>query len=100
VVRYEVTATIRPDLAAAYERYLRETHIPELLATGCFTAATMGMARPGHYRIWYDAPDLAALDRYLGAHAARLRADVRTRFPDGLALEREQWMLLEQWPAP
>lgn len=36
---YEVTATVEPELAASYENYMTEQHIPELLATGYFAAA-------------------------------------------------------------
>jgi hypothetical protein len=97
VISYEVTATVRADLADAYEKYLRAEHIPELLATGCFVAARIGTAGAGRFRIWYDAPDNAALDRYLADHAPRLRADVKERFPSGLELERESWQLLEGW---
>ncbi len=38
-IRYEVTARVPLDAAAAYERYLREEHIPDLIATGCFVEA-------------------------------------------------------------
>ncbi|MCU0648562.1 MAG: DUF4286 family protein [Gemmatimonadaceae bacterium] len=100
MIAYEVTATIRPDLAATYERYLRAEHIPDLMATGCFVGARIAQATAGRYRITYDAPDAAALDRYLAEHAPRLRAHVRERFPEGLALDREVWTVLEAWPAP
>lgn len=100
MICYEVTATIRAELASAYEAYLREEHIPDLLATGCFVGARIGTAGAGRFRIWYDAPDLAALDRYFAEHAPRLRAHVKERFPSGLELERESWQLLEQWGDP
>jgi inhibitor of KinA sporulation pathway (predicted exonuclease) len=96
---YEVTATVRAELADAYEHYLRTEHIPDLLTTGCFVGARIAQAGVGRYRITYDMPDSAALDRYLAEHAPRLRADVRLRFPDGLDLEREVWTVKQSWPA-
>jgi hypothetical protein len=99
MIAYEVTATVRADLASAYERYLRSEHIPDLMATGCFDGARIAQSAVGRFRITYDAPDAAALDRYLAEHAPRLRAHVRERFPEGLELEREVWTVLETWSA-
>jgi hypothetical protein len=97
MISYEVTTTARADIAEAYAHYLRSEHIPDLLATGCFVGARLGRAGAARFRTWYDAPDLAALDRYFAEHAGRLRAHVKARFPDGLELERESWELLERW---
>ncbi len=98
MVTYEVTAQVRPDLIPAYERYMRERHIPDLLATGHFRAASLAAAGAGRYRIRYEAPDRAALDRYLADLAARLRADFLTHFPEGVDLSREVWEAVQVWP--
>jgi hypothetical protein len=97
VVTYEVTASVAPALAADYERYMRGRHIPDLLATGAFIAASFGRSADGRYRVRYEAPDAAALDAYLADHAPRLRADLASHFPDGVALEREVWAVVEAW---
>ncbi|MCU0636654.1 MAG: DUF4286 family protein [Gemmatimonadaceae bacterium] len=99
MIVYEVTALVRPELAATYEAYLRTEHIPDLLATGCFVSARLTQAGIGRYRISYDVADTASLDRYMAEHAARLRAEVRERFPDGLSLERDVWTVMQTWPA-
>lgn len=98
MVTYEVTASVRADLVPAYEAYMRQRHIPALLATGRFAAATFGRSSPGRYRIRYEAPDQATLDRYLAEDAARLRADVEEHFPDGIELTREVWEAIQVWP--
>lgn len=98
MVTYEVTATVRPDLVARYEAWVTG-HVEDLLATGCFVAATIGRSAPGRYRIRYEAPDQAALDRYLADHAPRLRADALKHFPEGLELAREVWTVLSQFGA-
>ena len=54
--------------------------------------------RPGRYRIRYEAPDRAALERYLAEHAARLRGDFAAHFPAGVELSREVWDALQLWP--
>jgi hypothetical protein len=99
MIIYEVTATVRAELAESYELYLRTEHIPDLLSTGCFASARIAQAGVGRYRIAYDLLDIAALDRYMAEHAPRLRTEVRVRFPDGLELEREIWSVKQSWPA-
>jgi hypothetical protein len=54
MITYEITATVRADLCDAYERYMRDRHIPDLLATGSFAGATMARSSPGRYRIRYE----------------------------------------------
>ena len=36
MIAYEVVADVEQAEDGRYERYMRETHIPEVLATGCF----------------------------------------------------------------
>lgn len=97
---YEITATVRADISADYERYMRERHIPDLLATGAFHAASFATAGPGRYRIRYEARDRTALDRYLDEHAPRLRAEFDAHFADGVTLAREIWESIALWPTP
>ena len=98
-VIYEVTATVRADLAAAFEEYLRDTHVAEVVATGCFDSATLA-GGAGRYRASYHAPSAAALARYHRDHADRLRGDALARFPEGVAVEREEWPVLGRHPTP
>jgi hypothetical protein len=109
VIAYEVRARVPVEQAEAYERYLREEHIPDLMATGCFVEANFSRsegrgsaseeapAADVLFRSAYLAPDGAALDRYLADHAGRLRTHALARFPRGLAFERETWAVLERW---
>jgi hypothetical protein len=98
MVTYEVTATVREDLCAAYERYMRERHIPDLLATGAFSGASFGRSTPGRYRMRYEAWSRGDLDRYLAEHAPLLREHVQEVFPEGVTLTREEWNVLAAWP--
>jgi hypothetical protein len=96
VVTYEVTAVVRPDLADAYEAYMRR-HIPELLATGWFVRASFARITGHRYRIRYHARDQQSVDRYIAEDAPRLRADFAKHFPVGVELTREVWQTLEEW---
>jgi hypothetical protein len=97
MITYEVTAVVEEALSDAFERYMRETHIPEVLATGCFEAAVFSRSTPGRYRTGYVARTRADLVRYLERHTAVLRADFAAHFPDGVVLCREVWTTLERW---
>lgn len=99
MITYEVTAAVDPALVSRYEHYMQTRHIPDLLATGCFIAATFSRsARPGRYRIRYEAADEAVLERYLSQYATELRAHVDSEFPSGVTLSRENWHILRAWP--
>jgi hypothetical protein len=98
MVTYEITATVRADLCDAYERYMTERHIPDVLETGAFAGASFSRTSRGHYRIRYEAHSRVALDRYLKDDAAELRAHFSETFPKGVDLTREEWEVLATWP--
>jgi hypothetical protein len=97
-VLYEVTLEVDPALAAAVERYMRETHIPEIWSTGCFRHIRFDHAGPTTFRTCYQAGSQADLDRYLRDHATAFRADVAAHFPTGLSVSRLVWSPLRYWP--
>ena len=96
-VIYEVTAIVRDDLIETYEQYMRSRHIPDLLATGSFVGASFWRSEDGRYRMCYEAATQEDLDEYLNRHAEGLRADLRSRFPDGVKLSREVWNVIEKF---
>jgi Domain of unknown function (DUF4286) len=99
MIAYEVTSEVDESLVGRFEQYMRETHIPEVLATGCFQAAVLARSSPGRYRTSYVARTQADLDRYLERHTAGLRADFAARFPEGVSLSREVWVTVQRWEA-
>lgn len=99
MVTYEVTTLVDPGLIEAYEGFMRQCHIPEVLATGFFQEAVFTRAAAGRYRVRYEAPSEAALERYLAQHAPRLRAEFASHFPAGVTVSREVWVALQQWSA-
>ena len=85
---YEITATVAPDIAAEYEKYMTERHIPDLIATGHFSAAFF--AKNGlKYRIGYHADSSEDLDAYLANDAERIRDDLTQQFPSGIEIARQ-----------
>jgi len=97
MISYEVTLQVEPRLAAEVEEYMRQRHIPEIFATGCFRRIRLSLASPNRFRTSYQADGQADLDRYLREHASRVRADFQTRFPEGVTLTRETWVQREIW---
>lgn len=96
-VAYEVAARVRPELQQDYEHYMMETHIPDLLATGFFLSACLAAGTDGRYRVRYELSGQRALDDYLASEAPRLREHFSRRFPEGVAVEREVWRILDSW---
>lgn len=99
MVTYEITAKVDNELSAAFERYMIERHIPDLMATGEFVSANLGRSTDGRFRIRYEARDRAALDRYFKQNAPRLRAEVVDKFPTGVELSREEWDIISTFAA-
>jgi hypothetical protein len=98
-VIYEITAIVRAELVDAYEKYMRERHIPDLLATKYFSAAYFTRTLENRYRIQYHARDEDILREYLNKDAERLRADFNKHFPEGIEVSREVWIVLHSWLA-
>jgi hypothetical protein len=91
MVTYEVNAQVDDGLRDKYEHYMKEHHLRDVLASGCFVSATLERAGPGKYRVLYRAPTQDDVDRYLRLHTALLRADFAKHFPTGVKLDREIW---------
>ncbi|MDZ7631202.1 MAG: DUF4286 family protein [Gemmatimonadaceae bacterium] len=99
MIIYEVTTDVAAAAVAEYEVYMRHTHIPAVLATGCFVGATIARAMPGRYRIRYQARNMDVLDRYLSAHAAQFRDDFAKHLGATVQVSREVWTELQHWDA-
>ena len=92
-----MVVAVREDLRERFELYFRSKHIPEILATGCFTDIRFDRSDAGAYRTVYHAESRADLERYLTEHTTRFRADFTAHFPDGVTPSREVWTELQSW---
>lgn len=99
MMRYEVRLDVNPALAGEVERYMLETHIAEVMATGCFLRAHFDREESGQYRTTYVAASRGEFDRYTRDHADGLRADFLAHFPEGASPTRELWTELGAWEA-
>lgn len=90
MISYEVTVALTDEIAAEFDDYMIDEHIPEVLATGHFATATY--YRDGNRRrTVYEAYDQESLDEYLANDAERLRDDFAKHFPDGVSVSRDTW---------
>jgi hypothetical protein len=83
-VRYEVTVEVESPLVDGFVRYMRDKHIPEIFATGCFRRIRLDRAGPTTLRTVYEALTQQDLERYLQDHTAVFRADFAAHFPMAL----------------
>lgn len=95
---YEVRAVVREDLVDSWLSYMRQDHIPDVVVAGGFVGATLEAGDGGRFRVRYIAPDAATLDRYLAVAAGPLRQHALARFPEGVDLDRDRWVLHGNWP--
>ena len=83
---YNVTTNIEESVHDQWLLWMRETHIPEVLATGKFLSAKICKVLVEEemggltYSVQYTAPDKEALQRYYAEDAPRLRKEAMARF--------------------
>lgn len=76
---YNVTIKVAHTIAADWLNWLRQEHIPEMIATGCFESATILQLLENTdeegptYAVQYRAPDRTDYERYLTEFAAGMR---------------------------
>jgi len=94
---YEVSALVREDLCDAFEAFMIDFHIPDVIATGAFSSANFARLEPGRYRTSYVAASRESLDKYIAEHAPRLRDHVAETFSEGIEFSREEWVMIESF---
>ena len=98
-VSYEVTVrTETPDVGREFSAWMREEHIPDVLATGLFSGAEFAQMDATTFRTRYLAGSQADLYRYLAEHSPRLRDAFASRFSGSASTAREVWRSLQIWP--
>ena len=86
MILYSVTVNIDPQHSQAWERYMREEHIPEVMATGRFEdyrLCRLLQPEPEQGETWniqYECVSMAQLNIYNEKEAPALQADHTKRF--------------------
>lgn len=85
---YNVTVKVNAAIAKAWLAWLLEEHIPQVLATGCFTTYQLVRllevddSEGPTYAIQYRAASRADYDRYMEGHATELRSRSYAKWGD------------------
>lgn len=87
MIIYNVTVKVDPDVRDEWLQWMRETHIPEVLATGRFIdhriARVMVDEEDGvTYAIQYTCKNMETLQTYYEKEAPALQADHAERYKD------------------
>lgn len=84
---YNVTINIDASIHDEWLRWMQEVHIPEVMATGCFTEQRMlkvlNVEDEGTtYSIQYTFKEMKDMETYRERHAQRLQAETMKKFRD------------------
>ena len=90
MILYNVTIKILPAKAQAWLEWMQNTHIPQVMATGCFTQYRIAKmlfledeAEGLTFNIQYTCPDLQTYQTYQEQHAPKLQADHNQYYTPG-----------------
>jgi len=85
MIVYNVTVNIDHGAHDEWLRWMRDTHIPDVMATGLFMWSRMYRVLADDeggttYAIQYSCADMAAYERYRDEHAPRLQVETQRLF--------------------
>jgi hypothetical protein len=86
MILYNVTCSVDPEVAEKWVAYMRDEHMPDVMATGFFVKSQLlrllNEEEDGcTYAAQYYCINSEQLDEYQRVAAPGLRADLDTRFP-------------------
>ena len=88
MIIYNVTSKIYHSIAAAWLSWLKEEHIPAMIATGCFSGATIlrllevDEEEGPTYAVQYFAESKALYNRYIENYSAAIRQQTIAKWGD------------------
>lgn len=87
MIIYNVTISVEAHIHDEWLRWMREEHIPDVMATGLFLDSRMVRVLSEEdagltYAVQYTCADMSTYDRYWEAFAPALQAKTLARFGD------------------
>lgn len=84
---YNVTVSISKEVSGQWLSWMKETHIPDVIKTGCFIDSRilklLYVEDEGHtFSVQYRFLDMADIKKYQKLHAPGLQADHKAKFGD------------------
>ncbi|QLG44851.1 DUF4286 family protein [Costertonia aggregata] len=99
---YNVTTNIEESVHDAWLKWMKEIHIPDVLATGKFLNAKMTKVLVEEemggttYSVQFTTVDKETLERYYKEDANRLRTDAQKRFPNKFISFRTELQVISE----
>lgn len=86
MIIYNVTINIDKDIHEEWLEWMKSVHIPDVMATGCFSehkiCKIIGDEETGiNYAIQYTAQNMDVYEQYRMQHAPSLQKEVTDRYP-------------------
>lgn len=102
MILYNVTINIDESVHQEWMQWMRETHIPEVLATGCFLEGRLSRIQGEEeggvtFSIMYLSPSQEKYDEYQQKHAPALQADHNQRYNGRFAAFRTVLNVVEEF---
>jgi hypothetical protein len=102
MILYNVTVSIDPAVEEDWLTWMRSTHIPDVMATGCFEESRISRVQGEEeggltYAITYLAADELALSSYQKDHAPRLQKEHKERYEGRFAAFRTLLTVIEEF---
>lgn len=102
MIIYNVTIKIEPEISTEWGIWMRDEHIPEVMATGLFTSYRLlrilnDQEEDGlTYAIQYTCPSSASFDRYLKEFAQELQRKHSEKFHNKFVAIRTLMQVIEE----
>lgn len=97
---YNVTVNISADIHDEWLKWMKETHVPDVMKTGCFTESrilkVLYVEDEGHtYSVQYNFSEMRDIEKYQKEFAPALQADYKRKFEGKYAAFRTLLQLVE-----
>lgn len=102
MILYNVTVSIDPGIQEDWTRWMREVHIPDVLATGCFLESRLSRIHGEEeggvtFSVMYLSPSQEMYDKYQETFAPKLQADHNQKFAGKFAAFRTVLNVIEEF---
>lgn len=100
---YNVTINIDESVHTEWLKWMKEVHIPEMLATGKFNKALISRVMINEemggitYAVQYTAESKEMLELYYSEDAERLRAKTQQLFPGKFVIFRTELQIVDEF---
>jgi len=102
MILYNVTVSIDPEIQEDWLQWMRSTHIPDVINTGCFIEGKISRIHGEEeggvtYSVMYLSPSQEVYEEYQNTHAPRLQKEHTDRYAGKFAAFRTILNVIEQF---